>query len=291
MHTNLSLSKIFTYIGAALIFFGIAFFINLNWSVLNNVTKIIVTLGVAIAAYLVGLLLHFNNKEDLAASGFFFICALVLPAGFYVTANILGYNVNTVEAFLIINAVCLLIFVFSFFYLSRFIFLLFMIIYATLLFFNFIELISDRAIITFADVYEYAFIVTGLSYILLGRYLNTKEIPVLVGPLYFFGSVFLLGSAYCLAGFNFFSLTDTTWKVITGILIFLTLVLSVPLKSKAFLYVGAFFLAIYIIDISSTLADIFGGRGWPLVLVVVGFLFILAGYFIVRIRQKIVSKK
>jgi hypothetical protein len=282
--------KIFNYIGSALIFFGIAYFISANWGLLNNFVKIFSTLGTAIAAFCIAALLHQTEKFRTAESAFFMLAGLVLPIGLYVTFDIahLSFSQNIPE--ILISGICLTVFLISFYVLPGTIFLLFSIIFGSFLFANLVDYLSLQTDYILINLFEYEMIVLGLAYIFLGYYLNFDKRYPLTGPLYFFGSLLVLSSSYFLGSAFFFSNALVYWKVITAIFIMLAFLLAVPLKSKSFLYFGAIFLVIYVTDMSYKFAAVFGDLGWSLILVIIGLSFMIIGYLVFFIHRKMQKK-
>lgn len=281
--------KIFTYIGGALIFFGVVFLIAINWLTLNNFIKIFTTLGVAAAAYITAVLLHYAKKEA-ASSVFFMLCALILPIGLLVTLYLYGLNTDELRTTVIISAICLAIFLATQVIFPRTILILFTIIFASIFTISFIDFIVSKNGLFLANVSTYEYLTLGLSYFLLGYYLDFDKKYLLSGPLYFFGTFFLLGASYYQGGFFYHSETISMWQITTGILILSAFLISVPLKSKTILYVSALFLIGYLIDSSTRFADIFGHLGWPLILIIAGLLFIVLGYVVMHIHQRINRK-
>src|SRR5690349_10301412 len=84
---NNAILKIFNYVGGALIFMGICYFIGSNWHNLNNFLKVFVTLGTAIAAFVVGILLQHANKYT-TSTAFYLISGLLLPFGLFITYKV-----------------------------------------------------------------------------------------------------------------------------------------------------------------------------------------------------------
>lgn len=284
--SNIDFLRVMNYVGGALIFFGIAFFITINWFSLNPFVKIFSTFGVAIAAFCIGMLL---NKSYEAASGTaFMIAGLVLPIGLYVTFDILFEPTdNWFLVNLVISTICLVVFLSGQLLLQRTILLFFTIIFASIFFVTLSDYIIFKLDTYIRDFYEYRGMVLGLSYVLLGRYLVENQRYPLVGLLYFFGSLLILANSYMIGGFFFFDHTITSWKILTGVLVILTLCFSIILKSRAFLYVGAFFLVIYITDMSSRFVNLLGDFGWPLILVAIGFLLMVVGYLVFALQRRI----
>jgi hypothetical protein len=282
--------KIFNFVGGTLIFFGIAYFINTNWHNLNDFLKIFTTLGSAIAAYLVATLLAADEKYSAASSAFFMVSCLAFPLGLSVTFNIMGVIGNDDMIKVIITGICLFIFLATNFYLQRDILRLFSIFYASLFFIAFTNLLCNQVMhIVNSHLYDYQMLLLGFCYLLGGRYLHLQR-NALTGPLYFFGSFFILAASFDLGGLLFFAgVNSEFWKIISPALVLLSFMLAVPLRSKSLLYVGAIFLLIYLFSMTSLFAQLFGNFGWPLLLIMAGLFLMLLGYVLVSIRQRIMK--
>jgi hypothetical protein len=282
--------KIFNFVGGTLIFFGIAYFISSNWHNLNDFLKIFTTLGSAIAAYLVAVLLANDDKYSAASSAFFMVSCLTLPLGLSITFNVLGVIGNDEMIKVIITGICLFVFLATNFYLERDILRLFCIFYASLFFIAFTNLFCNQVMhIANTQLYDYQLLLLGLCYLLGGRLLQLQR-NALTGPLYFFGSFFILAASFDLGGLLFFAgVNNEFWKIVSPVLVLLSFMLAVPLRSKSLLYVGAIFLIIYLISMTSLFAKLFGSFGWPLLLIMAGLFLMLFGYVLVSIRQRIMK--
>lgn len=288
---GLTILKIFNYAGAALIFFGIAYFISVNWYSLNDFLKIFATLGSAIAAFIIGILLYIDRKHEEAGSAFFMIAGLLLPVGIFVTLNVLSVTWPAEETDLFVTTICLSFFLLAFIYWPRTILLLFCIIFAALFFLSMIDLLITTGGIYPDNLFNYELMIVGLSCILLGRYLDLQKTYPLTGILYFTGALLLLTTSYFLSGSIFFGENKQDWRELTALFIILAFIFSVPLRSKAFLYLGAIFLVIYVFDMSYQFARVFGNMGWPLVLIIAGLLLMFLGYLIYYVHRKIAGKQ
>ncbi|VVC74946.1 hypothetical protein AQUSIP_02200 [Aquicella siphonis] len=282
-----SILIIFNYVGGALIFLGIAYFIVDNWNILNNFTRVFSTLGAAMAAYIVGLLFHLSHKYEAASAAFFMIAGLVMPIGLQVTFNIYGKSVTPEVVNMMITGLCLLVFLASLKWMPRTLFLLFSIIFASLFYFSLIDFIVSRSLYFDFDIFNYEIMALGFSYLFLGYYLDRRHRHILVGPLYFFGVLCVLSASLYFGSYIVSGETSVLWKAITAILIILTFMFSVPLRSKSFLYLGAVFLVLYVCDISDNFIRIFGELGWPLILILMGLLLMSVGYMVFFIHRKI----
>jgi hypothetical protein len=278
--------KIFNYIGATLVFLGISYFVCDNWSSLNNFVKIFSTLGSSIAALLVGILLSVNKKQDAASAGFFMIAGLILPVGLFITFDIMKLPVDLMTQNVLITSICFVIFLAGQCFLPRTILLLFTILFGTLFFVALTNLMVQHSNFLSTNLFVYQCLTIGFSYLFLGRYLDYAENP-LVGALYFFACLFILTSSFDLAGYLFLSTGPLLWKLAAVMLLALSFLLAVPLRSKSLLYIGAIFLLIYVANLTSQFEAFFGSIGWPIILIVSGLLLMLLGYLIYFIHQQI----
>lgn len=286
-HNENTVLKIFNYVGGTLIFLGVSYFIVDNWGSLNGFTKIFSTLGAAIAAFLVGALFQLTKKFESASAAFYMLSGLLLPIGLHVTLTVANVSWPTELSNLFISTLCLVVFLTAQLYLPRTIFLLFTIIFASLFYVSLLDFIVHKSNIIYSYLDNYEMIALGIAYICLGYYLDKNYKHELVGPLYFFGGLFVLAESFSLGSNLLFGYAIPLWEVLTPILIILAFMLSVPLRSKSFLYLGAIFLLLYICDISGKFIRLFGDMGWSLMLILLGLLLMLIGYLVIHIHQKI----
>jgi hypothetical protein len=282
--SKLNISHILYYIGSAIVFFGISIYVFQNWNNLNFFTKVFVTLGSSIAAYIVGVLFYQQNENlKEAGLGFFLISALLMPLGLSILIDHAGYNVSASSTQSFISGIVFLVFLASFFVFRSSLFIVLEVIFGTWFFYAFTGfLVYIGNSIFDSKFFEYRTLITGLSYLLLGYYFAQTQRAVLRGFLYGFGVLFFLGSALALGGYN--PNQNVFWEVGFVGLVFAALFLSVYLKSKPFLVFGAIFLTIYIFKITGEYFT--SSIGWPLSLIVAGLLMVAVGYYTVRLNQK-----
>jgi len=285
---NVGLSEVLYFIGALIVFIGIAVLIGQNWSTLNSFTKILATLGFGVVAYFVGVLL--NKEEKYGGLGFAFhlIAALAIPLGLGVTFNQAGFDATSSGMQSLIAAILFAMYISSYFVFKRSIFTFFSIAYATWFFFVFTNfLIGSNPTFSTADFYEYRVLFVGISYIFLGLYLSSTLQKDLTEVLYGSGSLFFLGAALALGGWK--PSQNYVWELIYPGLIFVVLYLSVYLKSKSFLTFGTLFLMIYILKITG---EYFSETlGWPISLMFCGIALIGVGYYAFTLNKKYLSMK
>lgn len=285
---ELGISGVLYFIGGFIVFIGITVLIWQNWTTLNSFTKILATVGFGILAYFVGVLLHKEEKYGAVGYAFHLIAALVIPLGLGVTFDQAGFNTSIPGTQSLIAGILFAMYISSYFVFKKSIFTFFSIAYATWFFFTFTSfLIGSNPY--FADIkfYEFRFFIVGLSYLFLGYYLSFTEQKELSGVLYGFGTLFFLGAALALGGWK--PSQDVLWEVIFSGLVFVTLFLSIHLKSKAFLIFGTIFLMAYILKITG---EYFSGTlGWPLSLMICGIALIVIGYYAFSLNRKYLYPK
>lgn len=276
--------KIFNFIGAALIFFGVAYFIGSNWNKMSDFLKVFVSLGVAIAAYFVGILFQ-SAKKFTVSTAFYLLAGLLLPLGLFITYKVYHIPLPNRCLDLAIASICFFVFILSHLRSPHMIFQIFSIIYGSFLYFSIIEFLLYGRPVSIENINEYELIALGTSYIFLGYYLRLSS-SFLTGLLYMLGGLLVLASVYFLGTSNDMRLIFH-WRIPAIITIILAFVLAVPLKAKSFLFLGSIFVIIYVVDMSSRFADVFGDNGWALILVLAGLLFMLIGYLVFILNKKI----
>lgn len=286
LRREVGISEVLYFIGGIIVFIGIYILIAQNWNSLNLVTRILLTLGFGIASYFVGIILNKEEKHGAVSFAFHLIAALVLPIGLGVFLDQMGYKYFGSGGISFITGVLFVMYLASFFVFKKPIFTFFTIVFGTLFFFSFTDyLIGSNPIFVNMKFFEYRLLFVGLSYLFLGFSIASTEQKDLTGVLYGFGTAFFLGAALMLGGWK--PSQNIFWEIVFPGLVFGVLMLSVKLKSKAFLSVGTFYLMAYILKIT---AEYFSNTlGWPLSLVICGITLIGIGYYAFSLNKKYLS--
>jgi hypothetical protein len=103
--------------------------------------------------------------------------------------------------------------------------------------------------------------------------------------LYLIGGFLVLAASFDLGGLLFENRTYVFWEIVSPILVILSFIFSIPLQSKALLYLGSIFLIIYISSLTHKFAYLFGSLGWPVILIGAGVFLMLLGYLIVNVQK------
>jgi hypothetical protein len=285
---HFKLSQILYYLGAAIVFIGIAIMVGQNWDVFNSPTRILLTFGIGLVAYIIGVL--FSRGKDSLGPGdaFFLISGMLIPTGIGIVLNEAGVNTQGVTYQLLISGLSFGVFIASFFLFKRILFLIFLIIFGTWLTLSAVSWVYYLAggfVSEHSAMYQIMSI--GLAYMLLGHSFDNTERKPLTGILYSFGLIAFLSSTMALGGFQ--SNANMFWELIYPGLVFAVIFLSIYLKSKAFLVFGTLYLMGYIMKI--TLEYFAEGLGWSISLIVAGLLLIAIGYGAVKLNEKFIKKQ
>ena len=281
---RMDVAKILYYVGGIIVVLGIVVLINENWARLTGLVRVLVTLGVSITAYGVGLLCLRNSRLAQLGQAFHLIAALALPVGLVVLFDQFGWKLEDYWVGAVVSGIAFVVYLLSLVRLQQGLFLFFTIVFGSWFFFALTTwLVQGTVLLDSASFFYYRLLVTGLSYLSLGycfqqqkqyqRYLS------FVGLLYGFGSLFVLGAALALGEWGT-PPEVLAWEVLFPCLSFVAVYLSVYLRSKSLLVFGTGYLVIYIFKIT---AKYFAqSLGWPVALVLAGFALIGVGYLSLR---------
>lgn len=277
------IAEILYYLGGGIVVLGIGIFLSDHWDELSHFTRILSTLGAGLVAYIAGVALSQQGSRSDWGQAFHLIAALVLPIGLFVTLDEFGTDVSGYGVASLVYAALLALYLFSYRMFQKVLFMLFSIVFGSLLFVNVTDWLADgTALFDSGDFVSYQFLVMGLVYLLLGYNFVGKAESALTKYLYAFGVLFFLGAALALGGWspdqNWF------WEIIFPGLALGTIFLSLPLRSRSFLILGSVFLIAYILKITGEYFT--DSLGWPFALVLAGFALIGVGALFVRLNNR-----
>ena len=275
-------SRVLYFIGGGVIFIGIVAFIAQVWNDLGPVMHVVVTLGAGLAAFTSGILLSRHGRLGAAGPAFFLVAALVLPLGLAVALDEAGLDPEKLGPQSLMALVLLASFLAVYRLFRTPSLLVYAIAYGTWAFFA-ITAFMVGPDPRFADetFFEYRILAVGLAFMVLGWAFSGTERDGLTGPLYAFGSAAFLGSALALGGWK--PSQNVFWELAFPGLAFIVLYLSVALKSKALLTFGSLGLGAYLAKITGEYFS--DSMGWPLALILLGFLLMGVGYLTFRLKR------
>lgn len=280
---HLSLTKILYVLGASIAILGIVFFVAQIWNDIGSWGRILVTLGLGFLIAGGGSVFLESKPESYVGQVFHAIGGFLIPGGALVTLYELGtptdslwpmtITIGIVFLFYLVLTVChkneVLTF-FSFLNGTAFLYLL-----VTAL------LTEEGSLYFFADVYAYLTMLIGLSYILFAYAFRGGWNKNLVSILNFLGAAGFLGAAFSRV------FESDLWELLFFLLAIGGMVLAVYIKSRGILVVSTCFLIGHFVYITSEyFAD---SIGWPISLVVLGFVIIGLGYMSITINKKYIN--
>ncbi len=288
MPTSSSKNLISTFygIGAIIALIGIVILIEQNWTQIGFGGRILVTLGISLTTYVAGFLFN-KDHQRIISQIMFTISSALAPLGVYVLLN--EANIDFVWPYQFYTA-CILFILFGYalWATKKNILFLLTIGFASWIYYSLILKIFGSNYNS--DLLKYASILLGLSYILIARGYqsisttidssNEKEKKAVRNVLYGFGALGVLGAGIFVGGF---------FDLIFIAFIFGAFYGSVYLKSQSMLVFGALFLMAHIVKLTSKY--FVDSIGWPIALIVIGFLMIGIGYMTYELNKKYISNK
>lgn len=277
--SHFSITGMLYVFGAAVAIIGLIIFIAQIWEDLGSAAHILITLGLGLIITLSGSILLKQKPEDNIGSIFHFIGGILIPGGALVTLEELSLTSNSVWPFAITFGI---IFVFYLILNSahkRAVLTFFTIANGTTFVYLLVGAIED---FRNEDLYMYLTMIIGASYLLLAQSFRDGWNKKLLGALYFFGTLGILGA-------GFIEVLDSgIWELFYFIVVFAGLLLSVYMKSRIILVLSTLFLIVHVSYITGEyFADSFG---WPISLILLGFMIIGLGYGSVHINKTYIKQ-
>jgi hypothetical protein len=278
-----SVTKMLYVLGAGIVVIGIIIFMAQVWDDMGSFGHIIITLGLGLLVTLLGSMLLNKESKTKLGTVFHFIGGMLIPGGVAVTLDEMSLATDWSFAlvfigvfifYLILNAVH-----------KNAILTFFAIANGTAAIYLVLNAVIGGPISGFFEIesmYEYLTMAIGASYMLLAYSFKDGWNSKLIGTLNFFGITGLLGVA-------FIQVFDSgAWELLYFLVVFGTLFLSVYLKSRIILIMSTLFLIAHVTYITSEyFAD---SLGWPVALVLLGFVFIGLGYASITINNKYIKQ-
>lgn len=274
-HSGSLLQKVILYIGAAFIFSGLCAYIGMIWDDLNSISRVIVSLGSGFIVFILGLFCIGDPKYSKAATPLFLIAAALQPVGMFVFMD--EYLPKTGQ---VVRAAS---FVFAFMTIQQAVAFL-----AT----------KRTALLFFSVFFYYAFLSTllnileidapegplmlGLTGLMLSYGISRTEHKV-IAPFFFFWSSLLTAAA----SFDVFE--DTPFDVLLIGVSAGLIYLSIHAASRTVLTVGVLSLLAFLGYFTSEYFQ--NIVGWPIALIVMGFVMIGVSVYAVKLGKKISNQE
>lgn len=273
----------FYVIGAIIAVIGVAILIGQNWNEIGFMGRVIVSLGISLVTYSAGLLFRRPDQRVLSQV-MYTVAAALAPLGAYVLLSEAGQEL-TYPIQLAIASVLAVIFGSAFLISRRNILVLITIAFATWAYYAVVLDLVGGSLFMVSDFLKLAIMLLGASYLLVGYGYQSsahaadmseeKEVRAVENMLYGLGTAAILG-----AGISFGGIFD----LFVILFIFGAFYGSVYLKSRAMLIFGALFLMAHIVKLTSEY--FVDSIGWPVALILIGFLVISVGYITFNLNKR-----
>lgn len=276
-------------IGAIIALVGVGILVAQHWVDIGFAGRVLVSLGISLVTFMSGMF-FMKPHQRVVAQVLFTISAALAPLGAYVVLHEAGMNLTAGVQMFIALALALVFGVALF--VRRLNILAFLLIaFLTWAYYALIADMFPNFSFSDFDVYKWATLILGATYLLVGYgYPNLspggtdpaveKERRGIRSILYGFGTLGVLGVISSFGGaFDFIAIA-----VIFGLFYG-----SVFVKSRAMLVLSALFLIYHIVSITSKY--FVGSLGWPVSLIIIGFMIIGIGYFTVYLNKRYFSTR
>lgn len=281
--TPFSVTKMLYVLGAAIVVIGIIIFVNQIWEDIGSFGRISVTLGLGFVITAVGSMLLKNKPEENLGTVFHFIGGMLIPGGAVVTISELSLESAdwaVAITFIAIFAFYLLLntvnknAVLTFFAIANGTATVYLVL-------NAVVGGPSEGWFGIKDIYQYTTMVIGVSYLLLAHAFSDGWNNKLIGALYLFGITGFLGATFSQV------FDSIPWQMFYFLIVIGCLSLSVYMKSRSILVMSTLFLIAHVSYITS---EYFANSlGWPISLVILGFVFIGLGYVSISINKKYIA--
>lgn len=280
---HFSVTKMLYALGAGIVVTGIVLFVIQIWDDLGMGGQIVITLGLGLLFAVLGSVLLKQKPAGGLGAVFHTIGGVLIPGGAAVTLDVLA--VESLWAFALTS-----VSIFGLYLLLNSVHK-----HAVLTFFAIVTGTGTAYLVAAAlldpmlngndmeVVLQYLTIVLGVSYLLLARAFASGWNQLLLGSLHFFGALGLLGAAFIRV------LEQGIWELLFFGLVAALLYVSVKYKSRSILILSMLFLLAHVTFITSEyFAD---SIGWPLALMLLGFVLIGLGYASVTINSRYMKER
>lgn len=279
--TPFSVTKMLYVLGAAIVVIGIVIFVSQIWDDIGSFGRIAVTLGLGFLITAIGSMLLKSKPDQNIGTVFHFIGGMLIPGGSMVLLSELSTGQDPSWPLAITFGIIFLFYLLLNSVHKNAILTFFAIANGTAFVYLLVEAIVDGPFYRYEDLYAYLTMVIGASYLLLAHAFRDGWNKKLIGVLYFFGITGFLGAAFSQV------FDSVPWQMFYFLIVIGGLFLAVYVRNRSILVMSTLFLIAHVSYITSEyFAD---SLGWPISLVILGFVFIGLGYISVNINKKYIA--
>ena len=279
--------NVFYWIGAIIALLGVGVLVVQHWNDIGFGGRLLVTLGISLATYISGLLLR-SSAQRVISQIMYIISAALAPMGVYILLHqggvVFSSSVQCISAL-----VLAIVYITALSISKKHILTLIVAAFGTWAYYALMFKIFGSNYYD-TDFIKWASMVLGASYIFIA-YGYRSLIPAkdsydvaqqgsIQNALYGLGTLAILGAGIFVGG---------AFDIAFIALIFAAFYGSVYVRSGTMLFFAGFFLMAHIIKLTSKY--FVNSIGWPVALIITGFLVIAIGYGTFYVNRKFISKK
>jgi hypothetical protein len=265
-------------IGATILTIGVIFFVGQVWDDIGAFGRTLVTLIFGLIMAGIGSILLQEKPDQKVGLVFHIVGGLLIPGGIFVALNELNVDMGTLWIPSLVFAALAVFYQLLNLHHKEELFTFFSIIHATIFSYLLIGAIAQDSAVLLGDVYAYLTMILGLSYILLSHSFKDTWSGVLVGFLHLVGTFGFLAASFSRV------FDSLPWQILYFVVVIGGMYVATKLKSRSMLVLSTGFL---IAHISYITGEYFADSiGWPLALILLGFVFIGVGYASLNIGKK-----
>lgn len=273
-------TKLLFFIGGAIAIIGIIAFVSQVWDGIGSVGRVSITLGLGLLMALLGSISLKKEDSEKLGNIFHIVGGVLIPGGSMVLLSEFNVEVISLWPVAITFAIISLFYLILSFVHKSAVLTFFSIVNLTVFVYQFTGALTENSTNVWEDLYRYLTAFVGVSYMLTGYSFKSTWNKKLTTALYFAGT-----SAFLAASFP--SNDSFLWEMIYFPLVAYMLYSAVYLRSTAVLAVSTVFLLAHISLITGKyFAD---SLGWPMTLIILGFIFIFLGHYSVKIQNKFIK--
>jgi Predicted membrane protein (DUF2157) len=266
------LSKLLGYIGGIFVFAGIGVFISMYWDDFGSASRVLVTLGVGLVAFFMGLACLYDKRYERAATPLFLISSFLQPTGILVMLQEYSSGGDPRHGILFMAAYMLIQQGATFWAKGRTVLAFSAIFFGTIFFGYLFDVwdFNEKLIGT----------IIGTSLLCIAYALNRSKHEAIAPFWYFVGAIMLMWAVFeAVEGTPF----ELLYLGLSALLIFL----STYVRSRTLLLVGTLSMLCYIGYF--TAKHFANTLGWPIALVMIGIALIGMSALAIKLNNKYIK--
>ncbi len=290
---RITATSILYTIGGLVLVIGVGSFVFRFWQELGGVVRVLITLGLAVAAYVAAAMLRGDADHGKISRILFFISGILAPIGAFVSLDTLGVDYANFGWSAMIAVLLAAVYGASLFFFRAVEFAFFTVVFTTWAIYSLVGYFLDLSggLRMLSDAYKYLTIALGVGYLLIQSTLNSargtdtpeaRDEQAFDSFLSFVGASGILGALIALSDWS--PNQNIGWELASVLAVLGGLYLASKSGNRTLLKTSALFVFILIIRFTSEY--FVDSLGWPIALIVAGIALLAAGYGLVALSKK-----